>query len=159
MDSVESFARYAIAFEQAFVTDDWSPVAEHFTEDAVYETFGTGFLAGCATGRNEVIARLRRNVDNLDRRFDERVPEILEGPSEREGGVWMRFALRLLRAGLPELRITGDHTVYFHGGRICRIEEYVPTPVGTAVDAFLAAHAAALKPAAAAAVPLRRMAG
>src|SRR5262249_4510980 len=83
MDSVESFARYALAFEQAFVRDDWSPVAEHFTEDAVYETFGTGFLAGCATGRSEVIARLRRNVDNLDRRFDERVPEILEGPSER----------------------------------------------------------------------------
>ena len=66
--------------------------------------------------------------------------------SEREGGVWMRFALRLTRAGLPDLRITGDHTVYFHGGRICRIEEYVPTPVGKAVDAYLAAHDAALKP-------------
>src|SRR5262249_1463356 len=108
----------------------------------------------------EVIARLRRLVDTLDRRFDERMPEILEGPSEREGGVWMRFALRLRRAGLPELRITGDHTAYLHGGRICRIEEYVPTPVGSAVDAYLVAPPAALKPMPTSAViPLQRMAG
>jgi hypothetical protein len=146
MDALDRFARYAIAFEQALVTDDWASVAEHFTDDAVYETFGHGILAGCAEGRRGVTERLRRSVDTLDRRFDERLPEILEGPSEREGGVWMRFALRLTRVGLPDLRITGDHTAYFHGGRICRIEEYVPTPVGKAVDAYLAAHDAALKP-------------
>ncbi len=147
MNAVDRFAHYAMTFEQAFVTDDWAPVAEHFSEDAVYETFGAGPLAGRAQGRAAVVERLSRGVNGLDRRFDERVPEILEGPTEREGGVWMRFGVTFKRAGLPDLRFTGDHTTYFDAGRIYRIEEYVPTTVGTAVDAYLAAHGARLKPA------------
>jgi predicted ester cyclase len=149
MDAVERFAQYAMAFEQAFVSDDWAPVAEHFTEDVVYETFGDGPLVGRAEGRTAVIERLTRGVDGLDRRFDERVPEILDGPRERDGGAWMRFAVTFRRAGLPDLRITGDHTTYFHADRICRIEESISSTVGRAVDAYLAAHGTALKPAAA----------
>lgn len=147
MNAVDRFAEYALAFEQAFVTDDWAPVAEHFSEDAVYETFGAGLLAGRAQGRAAVVKRLTQGVNALDRRFDERVPEILEGPCEREGGVWIRFGVTFKRAGLSDLRVTGDHTTYFDGGRIYRIEEYVCTSVGNAVDAYLAAHDAQLKPA------------
>jgi predicted ester cyclase len=58
----------------------------------------------------------------------------------------MRFGLTLQHAGLPDLRISGDHTTFFGPERICRIEEYVPAPVGKAVDAYIAAHHAALKP-------------
>lgn len=146
MNALERFAHYAMAFEQAFVSDDWAPVAEHFSADAVYETFGDGPLVGRAEGRDAVIERLKRGVDGLDRRFDERVPEILEGPSERDGGVWMRFGVTFKRAGLPDLYVSGDHTTYFHAERICRIEEYVPVAVGRTADAYFAAHASALKP-------------
>jgi steroid delta-isomerase-like uncharacterized protein len=163
MNAVDRFAQYAVAFEQAFVSDDWAPVAAHFTEDVVYETFGDGPLVGRAEGREAVIERLTRGVDGLDRRFDERVPEILEGPSERDGGAWMRFAVTFKRAGLPDLRITGDHITYFHAERICRLEESFSSTVGRAVDAYLAAHDTALKPAAAELPPsastMRRLVG
>jgi predicted ester cyclase len=163
MNAVDRFASYAMAFEQAFVSDDWTAVAEQLTDDVTYETFGNGIFAGRAEGRAAVLARLRRLVNCLDRRFDERVPEILAGPSEREGGVWMRFALNLQRAGLPDLGITGDHTTYFHADRVCRIEEYIPVSVSNAVDAYLAAHDAKLKPAAVqapvSATTMRRLVG
>jgi hypothetical protein len=146
MNTVERFAHYAMAFEQALVSDDWSAVAECLSPDAVYETFGDAPLAGRAEGREEVVDRLRRGVAGLDRRFDLRVPSLLEGPREREGGVWMRFALSLSRAGLPDLTLTGDHTTYFHGDRIWRIEEYVPVIVCRAVKAYLTAHEGALQP-------------
>ena len=61
------------------------------------------------------------------------LPEILAGPTEREGGIWMRFGVTYKRVGLPDLYITGDHTTYFHSDRICRIEEYVPISVGKTV--------------------------
>lgn len=38
MNAVDRFAQYAFAFEQALVSGDWAPVAEHFTDDAVDET-------------------------------------------------------------------------------------------------------------------------
>jgi len=147
MNPVERFAHYAFAFEQALVSDDWGAVAACFSPDAVYETFGAGPLAGRAAGRDAVVERLVRGVNALDRRFDARIPEILAGPNEREGGVWMRFGVTYTRAGLPDLRFTGDHTTYFQGAQICRIEEYVPVVTGRAIDAYVAAHAAMLKPA------------
>ena len=147
MNPVERFAHYAFTFEQALVSDDWAAVAACFGSDVVYETFGAGPLAGRAEGRDAVVERLVHGVNAIDRRFDARIPEILDGPTEREGGVWMRFAVTYTRAGLPDLRFTGDHITYFQGAQICRIEEYVPVAVGTAVDAYLAAHGSALKPA------------
>lgn len=146
---LDRFAHYAFAFEQAFAADDWGPLAEHFTDGAVYETFGAAPLAGRARGRAAVVDRLRTLVGALDRRFDLRLPEILAGPDERDGGAWMRFGLTLQRAALPDLRITGDHTVYVEGERISRIEEYVPVVVCEAVAVYLSEHSAQLKPAAA----------
>lgn len=144
MDLVERFAHYAMAFEQAFASDDWSALPACFAPGASYETYGAGPLAGRAVGREAVVARLRGLVDGIDRRFDRRVPAILDGPRERDGGVWMRFALTLERDGLPPLTIHGDHTALFDGEHIARIEEYVPARDGAAVEAYLAAHAAAL---------------
>jgi predicted ester cyclase len=147
MDLVERFAHYAMAFEQAFASDDWSALPACFTPGASYETYGAGPLAGCAVGREAVVARLRGLVGGIDRRFDRRVPAIIDGPRERDGGVWMRFALTLERDGLPPLTIHGDHTVLYDGEQIARIEEYVPARDGAAVEAYLAAHAAQLHPA------------
>lgn len=153
MDETQIFARYALAFEQAFASDDWTALGEHFTPDATYETFGAAPLAGCAAGRDAVVARLRGLVGALDRRFDRRVPVVLEGPSARDGGVWIRFALTLERDGLPPLTVTGHHTALLDGARIARLEEYVPAREGEAIAAYLAAHADRLRPARAAALP------
>ena len=153
MDDLERFGRYAMAFEQAFATDDWAPLAEHFSPNATYETFGAAPLAGRAEGRAAVVARLRGLVDGLDRRFDRRVPVVLAGPCTRDGGIWMRFALTLERDGLPPLTVTGEHTALFDGAHLARIEEYIPAREGAAIETYLARHAARLYPPRGAALP------
>jgi steroid delta-isomerase-like uncharacterized protein len=59
----------------------------------------------------------------------------------------MRYALRLRRAGLPELAFEGDHLTRYAGGRIVAIEETLPPGTGERVDAYLREHDAALRPA------------
>ena len=144
MQDLERFADYALAFEMAFASDDWSTLPDHFTPAATYETYGAAPLAGRAAGRDAVIARLRGLVDGLDRRFDRRVPDVLAGPDARDGGIWMRFGLRFERDGLPPLEFSGEHTAIFAEGRIARIEEYVPARECARVEAYLATHAAGL---------------
>ncbi len=146
---VEELAAYAMAFEHTFADDDWQRLTPHFTPDAEREVLGGGPLAIHSVGREHVIADLKRNVEDLDRRFDLRIPEVLAGPEERDGAVWMDWRLTLRRAGIPDLVVEGRHGTRHRDGRITRIEEHVSDAVGGAVERYLTRHAAALKPAAA----------
>ncbi len=103
-------------------------------------------LAYHSIGRDQVIDDLHRNVADMDRRFDLRIPEVLAGPEERDGVVWMDWRLTLRRAGLPDLVVEGRHGTWHRDGVITRIEEHVSDAVGTAVEAYLTKHAAALRP-------------
>lgn len=145
---LERFLGYVRAFEQAYWSDDWSLLAPHWRPDGVHRVHGAAPLGADDRGAAAAIAGLRASVHGMDRRFDVRIPEIVAGPCTREGGVWMRFALTLRRAGLPDLRFEGEHWTRYQDGRIARIEETVEPGAGERVAAYLAAHDAALKPAA-----------
>jgi steroid delta-isomerase-like uncharacterized protein len=145
--SLEQLAAYALAFEQTFADDDWNRLVPHFAPTAEREVLGGGVLAYHSVGREEVLADLRRNVGAMDRRFDLRVPEVLAGPAEREGAVWMDWRLTFRRAGIPDLIVEGSHGTWHHDGVITRIEERVSDEVGARVEAFLTAHDGALRPA------------
>ena len=145
--NVEQLAAYAMAFEQTFADDDWSRLASHFAPDAEREVLGGGILAYHSVGRDHVIGDLKRNVEDMDRRFDLRIPEVLAGPEERDGVVWMDWRLTLRRAGLPDLIVEGSHGTWHRDGVITRIEEHVSDAVGARVEAYLAKHADALAPA------------
>jgi hypothetical protein len=144
---LERFLGYARAFEQAYWSDDWSRLAAHWREDGAHVVHGAPPLAADDRGAAAAIAGLRASVHGIDRRFDVRIPEILDGPRTQDGGVWMRFALTLRRAGLPELRFEGDHLVRYAGGRIALVEERVEPGAGERVTAYLAEHDARLRPA------------
>ncbi len=73
---IEQFAAYAMAFEQTFADDDWSRLTPHLAPDAEHEVFGGGPLAWHAVGRAELVADQKRNVEDMDRRFDLRIPEV-----------------------------------------------------------------------------------
>lgn len=143
---IEELAAYAVAFEHTYRDDDWQRLAQHFTPDAEREVLGGRGLAIHSVGREHVIADLRRNVADMDRRFDERIPEILVGPVERDGAVWMDWRLTLRRAGLPDLVVEGSHGTWHRDGAITRIEERVSDDVGARVEAYLERHAARLGP-------------
>lgn len=155
--TMEELAAYAMAFEQTFADDDWSRLAAHFAPDAEREVLGGGMLAYHSVGRDEVIADLRRGVEDMDRRFDLRIPEVVAGPAERDGAVWMDWRLTLRRAGIPDLVVEGSHGTWHRDGRITRIEERVSDETGARVETFLAKHAAALRPAPAAPMRVGRM--
>ncbi len=145
---LEKLFHYMRDFEMAFLAGEWSVLDAHFHEDARHTIDGgSGALGTGGVGRAAIIAGLRSGVDSIDRRFDVRIPEIVEGPVTRADGVWMRFALTLRRAGLPELRIDGEHLAKYRDGRIELLAEKVAPGMASRVAAYLAEHDSALRPA------------
>jgi hypothetical protein len=146
MSQLESFARYADDFEKAFETEDWSIVEPHFEPDAVYEIIGEPPLAGLHQGRAAVMAHLQNSVDTFDRSFDSRTLDILEGPEERDSGVWLRWRATYGVAGAPDFVMEGEEAVWFEGDRITRLEDRYPEGVGAAVLGYMGEHGAKLHP-------------
>jgi len=144
---LERFFGYVRAFELAQAADAWQLIEPCFAEDAEHRVHHGGPLGGEDRGRAAVVGGLRQSVLRHDRRFDVRIAELVEGPVTRPDGVWMRWNLTLRRAGVPELRLEGEHVTEYADGRIRRIEEWLPEGTGERVEAFVAEHAALLKPA------------
>jgi hypothetical protein len=86
-------------------------------------------------------------VNGLDRRFDSRAVEALEGPLEKDGGVWMRWAATYTLAGAPDFRLEGEERAVFAGDRIRRLEDSITDAEAGRAGAYLAQHGAKLKPA------------
>jgi predicted ester cyclase len=143
---LERFIAYAQVFEVAYWADAWSGLDPFLCDDVRHVVHGAAPLAADDRGRAAFVDGLRTSVHSIDRRFDVRIPEVLEGPLAREDGVWMRFSLALRRAGLPDLCIRGEHLVRYEGGRIALIEETIEPGVGERVAAYLAEHAGQLRP-------------
>ncbi len=148
MTDLTRFFAYVQAFEMAFVTDDWSLIAPHFAWGAVHRVDAAAPLAAHDVGRDAVVAGLAASVRTVDRRFDARIAEIVDGPALRDGGIWMRFRLTMCRAGLPDLSFEGEHHAVYDGGdAIARLDERVSPEACAEVAAYLARHAGALRPA------------
>jgi predicted ester cyclase len=139
-----------LAFEVAVQSGDWSGLDAHFAETAVHRIEGGGPFGGRTVGRAAVIAGLRAGVDGIDRRFDLRIPEVIEGPVTRADGVFMRFRLTLRRAGVPDLCIEGDHLATYRDGAIAKLDERLADGTAHRVGAYLAAWGDQLRPAGAA---------
>jgi hypothetical protein len=150
---LERFLQYARAFELAAVADAWAGIEPFFTDDARHLVHAAKPLGLDDRGRRALVEGLRASVDGMDRRFDVRIPEVIEGPLVRSDGIWMRFSLALRRAGLPELRLEGEHLAVYEGGRIRLLEESFAPGAGERVAAFLAEHERALRPEGAPFVP------
>ena len=127
------------AFEVAVLSGDWSGLDAHFAETAFHSIEGGGPFGGRTVGRAAVIQGLRAGVDGIDRRFDLRIPEVIEGPVTRAGGVFMRFRLTLRRAGVPDLCIEGDHLATYRDGAIAKLDERLADGTAHRVGAYLAA--------------------
>ncbi len=124
MTNLERFLDYARTFEVAYLSNNFDLIARFFADDAKHLVPGCKPLAIDDRGRDAVVGGLRDSVYLMDRRFDARIAEVLEGPEVREDGIWMKFGLRLRRAGLPDLEIQGEHlTQYNEAGLIVRIDE------------------------------------
>ncbi len=144
---LERFFEYARAFEMAYVADMWSGLEPYFTDDARHVVEDGGPIARRDRGRAAVVEGLRHGALALDRRFDVRIPEIIDGPSCRPDGIWMRFGLTFRRAGLPELRLEGEHLARYEDGRIAALEERLAPGMSERLEAYLDEYDGQLRPA------------
>jgi hypothetical protein len=74
--TMKVFMDYAAAFEQTYIDDDWSRLAPFFSEDATYEVRG-GPLACEISGRESIFSGLKKSIDGMDRRCDERQIDLM----------------------------------------------------------------------------------
>ena len=146
MNPIERFSQYAAAFEDVFKSDDWSLLEPYFTEDAVYETIADAPFGGIQEGRDTLFAQLKQTLDNFDRRFDSRELDMLEGPLERDGGVWIRWRVTYRAADAPELVMEGEERAHFEGDRIRRLEDRFTPETSKAATDWFAANAGKLNP-------------
>lgn len=146
MGSIERYVAYATAFEEAYATDDWSKLEPFFTEDAVYAFVAPAPFGGEYTGRAAVLAQFKNSVNSLDRRFDSRAVEVLAGPSEKDGGVWIRWAAIYKLAGAPDCRMEGEERATFTGDRVSRLEDSMTEAEAVRVGTYFAQHGEKLKP-------------
>jgi hypothetical protein len=126
MEPLARFLEYAAAFEKVVETDDWKLLEPFFTEDAVYEIRGTEPFSARHRGRDAIFEGLKRSLDAMDRRFETRELEVLEGPELREGAVWLKWRASYRSPGVPELVLDGVETAEFEGDRIVRLTDIVP---------------------------------
>lgn len=145
MTDFEKFIQYAQAFELAFITDDWSLIRPYFADDADHIVAEGGPFATDDRGADRLVESMKLCVHAVDRRFDLRIPEILEGPEQRDGGIWMKFRLRLQRRDLPELSVDGDHLTIYRDGKIVHFREKLDDGHGARAAAYLAKYDNALR--------------
>ena len=146
MASLERFGEYAVAFEQAYASDDWSLLERFFTEDASYETFGPAPIAGLAEGRAAVFDYFKNSVNGFDRRFATRELQVLAGPELRGDTVWMRWRGTYRQPGVPDVVLEGESTAHYAGDLISRLEDRMDEHGVKQSLETMGAHEAKLKP-------------
>jgi ketosteroid isomerase-like protein len=144
MGRLTPFTNYAIKFEQAYASGDWTLVAPCFTEDAVYAVTGAPGMAGEHAGRAAVLAHFDGMTRGFDKRFTSREVVALEGPEERGDYVYMRWAAIYRLTGAPDLRMEGRSRAFFRGEQISRLEDEIPAEVAARTTAHLAQHGSKL---------------
>ncbi len=147
MSLTERFAQYAAAFEEVYKKDDWSLLDEYFTEDAVYETFADPPFGGVLEGRDAIFSQLKTILDTFDRRFESRDLELLDGPNEQDGAVWVRWRVVYRVGTAPALVVEGEETANFEGDRIRRLEDRFTDESVKEVTRWLEEHGSQMKPA------------
>jgi hypothetical protein len=140
MGLIDRFQDYADAFEVFFASDDASVLEPYFTGDAVYETRAEPPFAARHEGREKIIEGLRRSIETFDKRFETRTLEILEGPTEADDSVWMRWRVTYTAPGVPPLVMVGEETATFAGDRIARLEDRFPSLVVKEILAWMNEH-------------------
>ena len=134
------FFAYAQDFEQTFLDDDWSRLAQYFQPDAVYEVRNVPF--GCRIEGPEAIFRgIKKSLDNFDRRFAERRPEITDPPAEAGDSVSVGWAVTYVKPGAPAFVLRGRSTARFRGDRIVHLVDEYPDGMADEAASWSRAHA------------------
>ena len=144
---VQVFMDYAAAFEETYVDDDWSRLTPFFHEDARYEVRG-GPMACQIAGRDAIFRGLKKSIDGLDRRFDERTIEISDGPHVAKvpdgEEVSIGWLVTYRRSDSPKIGIPGRSVFTVVDGRISAMRDEYDDTAMAPVEAWLQQYGADL---------------
>ena len=138
MSIEQRYLAYAAAFEESYEDNDWSRIAQYFTEDAIYEATPED-----ARGREAVLAKLKGGVDAFDRRMDSRSPDF-QTPTIDGDTLTMKWKVTYSLAGCPDLAISGVETAIFKGDQIASLRDTFDPEAEQAMQKWMAEHGATL---------------
>ena len=111
------FFEYAAAFEETYGDDDWERLRPFFAEDAVYEVAG-GPYACRIEGCDNILAGMKRSIDGLDRRMDERQISLKGSPEVDGETVRLRWNVGYRRGDSPMGDLPGQSEATVRHGKI-----------------------------------------
>ena len=121
MGIIDTFKSFAADFEVTVEDDDWSRLEKYLAEDATYLNVG-GPDPKCE-GRDAILAFLKSDVSNTDRRFDTRTVIALTPPTAEGNRLSRQWSCTYTLSGVPDLVLEGEARYLFEGNRIKEIEE------------------------------------
>lgn len=124
--ALEVLLEYATAFEETYADDDWSRLTAYFADDAVYDVIG-GPLACTISGPDAIFAGLKKSVDGLDRKCNQRQIDVLGGPevTRTDAGeeVAIDWRVRYVYGDLPETGFAGRSVALVNDGVITHLRD------------------------------------
>lgn len=121
MGMIDTFESFAADFELAVQDDDWARLERYLAEDATYLNVGSQHPK--CKGRDAIIAFLRADVSNTDRRFDTRTLTALTPPTVAGNRLSRQWRSTFTLTGAPDLVVEGEARYRFSGGLIKEIEQ------------------------------------
>ena len=119
------FARYALRFERAFKTDRWEPVLECFHPEARYSCAGARApYDRDFVGPNDIVGMFRELVDNIDRKYDRRIPKLLSFPRVEAGTLVLRVKATYT-SRLGEAVLHDEIRCRFRDGKIIELRDFM----------------------------------
>ena len=123
MINIDTFNGFAAAFEAAVKDNNWRRLERYLADDATYLNVGGPDPKN--EGRDAVVAFLKADVANTDRRFDKRTHVALSSPVTEGDSLSRQWRCTYSLSGTPDLVIEGEARYRFESGLIKEIEEEV----------------------------------
>jgi len=138
--SIERFGEYAAAFEQAYASDDWSVIRPYFTDDAIYDVPGGPPFGKLIEGLDNILSSFEFDVNSFDRKFDQRIVELVKPPYEEGDIVLAPWRAVYRKEGVPDLELSGVEQAHFKGEKIGRLVSDIDEIQGQKVLTWLSIH-------------------
>ena len=123
MNNIDTFNGFAAAFEEAVEDDNWTRLEKYLADDATY--LNVGGPDPKSEGRDAVVAFLKTDVANTDRRFDKRTLTALSSPVTEGDSLSRQWRCTYSLSETPDLVVEGEARYLFENGLIKEIEEEV----------------------------------
>jgi hypothetical protein len=142
---MQSFIKYAMAFETAYASDDWKVVDDLLADNISWVVEGVDQpIGGVFFQREQVIEAMRSSCNMFDRRFNVRIPAATETPVEIPGGVYFPFTVTYQHPGLPDVQLNGLEWDFFVDGKLAMHREIILN--ANEVLTFVEQHETQLRP-------------